>query len=444
MKRVASAIVLAVFGMILLAPVGAPFVQASANSAPSYWQGAESSGPMLTENCPITVTEEHLHLEIPNLPSGWYDTAEQLAEYGGKVTAEYTFHNPTTEAVEVRLAFPFGARPAYLSAELDDTSRFSVTVDGAPIERNVRYTWEPYGDYDVSNVQDSMRQEGFFTPDLAVTQYTVTGIPKDCIVLLTLSYNPLRTQTACGDGYSEFVDGYERLNLYEYGRGSVSFTAYGELPKVEKAEYMESGREQERQILPLTADMGWGNSMELQDALEEIRPPEIGKVDFFNAASAYLSYMGGTLDRLTALTPFSMQRWFVYTLSIPAGGTVKNAVTAPLYPDKWRSGYDYTYLLSPASAWADFGTLTITVDTPYELSDCSLPLEKGETGYIYAREGLPLGELTFSIGGSGENDDGIGLLWLILLVPLGVRLVGGIAALIAVFAIHVRKKTKKT
>ena len=53
---------------------------------------------------------------------------------------------------------------------------------------------------------------------------------------------------------------------------------------------------------------------------------------------------------------FSLMRWYEYTLTLAPGQTLKNTVTAPLYP-AIDAGYTpslcaYTCLLSPAKAWA--------------------------------------------------------------------------------------------
>ena len=52
----------------------------------------------------------------------------------------------------------------------------------------------------------------------------------------------------------------------------------------------------------------------------------------------------------------SLMRWYEYTLTLAPGQTLKNTVTAPLYPaidaGYTPSLYAYTCLLSPAKAWA--------------------------------------------------------------------------------------------
>lgn len=62
---------------------------------------------------------------------------------------------------------------------------------------------------------------------------------------------------------------------------------------------------------------------------------------------------------------------------------------------------EFTYLLSPARYWADFGTLDLTVNTPEScpyLVDASLPLEAdGDFRYTAHFDTLPETELTFTL-----------------------------------------------
>lgn len=73
---------------------------------------------------------------------------------------------------------------------------------------------------------------------------------------------------------------------------------------------------------------------------------------------------------------FSLMRWYEYTLTLEPGQTLKNAVTAPLYPaidaGYTPSLYSYTYLLSPAKTWAQFGELEVVVKTPYYMTESGI------------------------------------------------------------------------
>lgn len=95
-----------------------------------------------------------------------------------------------------------------------------------------------------------------------------------------------------------------------------------------------------------------------------------------------------------------------YTVDFPARGRREVAVSYPsrgLGRSDWTSHWrhTFTYLLSPARHWADFGTLDVTITTPESspyVIQSSLPLEEvGERTYTAHFDGLPEGELTFTL-----------------------------------------------
>lgn len=99
--------------------------------------------------------------------------------------------------------------------------------------------------------------------------------------------------------------------------------------------------------------------------------------------------------------------------------------------------YDYTYLLSPAQTWAEFGNLEIVINTPYYLHESSLSgFEKTETGYAYSQDGLPEGDLTFELSEQAPTPS----------VNLQLVLIIAAIAIVLIFLIlwlRLRKKEKK-
>ena len=80
----------------------------------------------------------------------------------------------------------------------------------------------------------------------------------------------------------------------------------------------------------------------------------------------------------------------------------------PIYPSintRYTSPiYEYTYLLSPAGSFADFGRLEIRINTPFYLVDSEVEgFSKTEDGYSIIMDGLPrdkdgkLKELVFTL-----------------------------------------------
>ena len=73
-------------------------------------------------------------------------------------------------------------------------------------------------------------------------------------------------------------------------------------------------------------------------------------------------------------------------------------MTAPLYPaidsGYTPSLYAYTYLLSPAKTWAQFGELEVVVKTPYYMTESGIDgFTRTDGGYALSLPGLPEGEL---------------------------------------------------
>lgn len=102
---------------------------------------------------------------------------------------------------------------------------------------------------------------------------------------------------------------------------------------------------------------------------------------------------------------FSLMRWYAYTLTLVPGQTLKNTVTAPLYPaidaGYTPSLYAYTYPLSPAKTWAQFGELEVVVKTPYYMTESGIDgFTKTDGGYALTLPGLPESELTFTLSES--------------------------------------------
>lgn len=467
MRKKWLAVVSAAFaGVACLLP--AQLSSASANSAPAYWAGSDGMGVVATDgNCPVEVTREELTFDISTLPEKEYETAEQFANYKASVTAEYTFYNPTDDALSVGLAFPFGAIPQYLKTydeeaekfvALDDSDRYLVTVDGAAAETQLRYTYyrENYGGEDALALPaDTKAERGVFKEDATVYTFSyeadTSGAKGDYVLEVRLAYNPARTRIL-RESYRNYELEDGDLLLFLYLNGSPArFFAVGEKPqvkyaKVAKDENLYSG---ERTYLDaaVTADETEGT---FGAWVEESRPQRVGETDWYNAVLAYLGELENTAWGFVHGVPsyFSetwLMRWFTYSLTIPQGGSVVNRVTAPIYPGTGGNSYDYSYLLSPAQGWASFGTFSLRIKTDFPVYHCSLGILQGEGEYNYEREGLPIGELTFEIYPKGAPHDGgldLDMIPLVILgVNFGVELVAGIVVLI-VFGVK-RKKKKK-
>ena len=104
--------------------------------------------------------------------------------------------------------------------------------------------------------------------------------------------------------------------------------------------------------------------------------------------------------------------WYYYDITIDAGERIINSVTAPMIPGTNISytppKYDYTYLISPAATWKDFGDLDIIINTPYYMTYSSIDgFEKTESGYKLHLDGLPIekGKYKLTLNGLEKEED---------------------------------------
>ena len=123
----------------------APEGVASANSAWDSYDGVDSVGAIVKgENCPIVVDREDLTFDIYQSDVGiFYDEYESPT---GKVSAKYTFRNPTDITAKVGLIFPFGYAPEHYEyatdKDKDNKKYYSVNADGADIPKRIRNTYK--------------------------------------------------------------------------------------------------------------------------------------------------------------------------------------------------------------------------------------------------------------------------------------------------------------
>ncbi|MBQ3106106.1 MAG: hypothetical protein IJC51_01330, partial [Eggerthellaceae bacterium] len=212
--------------------------------------------------------------------------------------------------------------------------------------------------------------------------------------------------------------------------------------------------------------------------------------DWYNAMVHALNYCEAHWSDGTGMLPLDfvgihdgldlthlLMRWFEYRITVDPEQTLTNTVKAPLYPainaEYDPAVYRYTYLLSPARTWSSFGTLDISITTPFYLIDSdfvgnpaasdsvegildtifagdaatrnNVGFERTTSGaYTFSNEGLPEGELAFSLSASetprmkwGYGDDTI------LKIIIIVVMVGGIIAGINAGKAYRKKRTNR-
>ena len=454
----------------------APALTASANSAPAYWWGATGTGVFVTdENCPVEVMKEKLTLKIPHLPEAHYSTRQEFEEYRASVTAEYTFYNPEDYEIEMELAFPFGTRPEYLykgdeAGYFDDAARYQITADGDAIEREVRYTYQPYAySFDAGSMYDLRNEkvsDGFYKPEINMQEYSFSVTPDEeteFLIAVELAYNPVKTRILCNRSRDWLLKNGNLWLVFSYRENAKlpSFHALGDAPHVLQTKAIEtkSLREEEwKEVRVKTIKVEEGASTTFGAHVEDVRLEnfsQVSEVDYYNCVVDSLETQGvtsvGFVSASCTLVPDALMRWYTYKLAIPAQSTLVNCVTAPLYPTINGRRCEYRYLLSPALRWADFDELEIYINTPYEISDASLDFQKTADGYYMRRKGLPLGELTFNIRDEKERGGGFadeffavfGIVFVALVIVVVIVKVAAVTVVAIVLGVRAGKKKQR-
>lgn len=423
MKKLIS---MALSTLLLCSPV-----TAFANSAQTNFRGISPTGAMVTgEQSPLVVEQEQLTFDLQEFPLEYYGEEADYLAYTGKVTAEYTFHNPADYDVTAKLAFPFGQTPDYgysFNPDTDkqvfaaDGEKYDVMVDGEPIESTVRHTLFYRGDEfelekDLPNLMDGYMEDDFWNFDLPVTKYTWTidGIDADVFKAARIGF--------WWDG-----DGTERkLILMNQTGGNNSED------KIAVTRWVDNGDIIEVYVFgePLTEELEWFSENGSEDTPFDYELTFVGEEtvtyeefvfaewkdnstvlrhDWYNAVTQNLKNCEwdfgilGSFEYSDSFRGDDLLRWYEYEITVPAGGTIVNTVTAPMYPaidlDYEPPIYEYTYLLSPAKTWVEFGTLDIEVNTPYYMTQSGgdFSFEQTEAGYAASLDGLPDEELTFTL-----------------------------------------------
>ena len=401
-------------------------VSVSANSAPRYWEGRTGVGAtVITQDCPLQVQKEDLHFSVNELPRSYYDNSEDFLAYSNFVTASYTFYNPTDYMVNATLAFPFGYYPSYAKIYneentgytlVDDTQKYAITINGVVQEKKLRHTYltgSTYNnEYDIdftelaTQLTDEYNTHEFFTTQMPVTKYSykISGIwRKFKKTYAYTEYDVDKTKTRiCGNTtYYNVKNGYE-FSVYIIGQQLEVAPSYA-------IGISDSGKyKQVKGKVSLTDT----KTMTFEEMIFENydESSNISKVDYYNASLA----VNDNIHKNSYTCAFrfpkeNLMRWYEYDISLAPKATLINEVTAPIYPfiDDMKKGnaqYQFDYFLSPAKAWNSFGSLNITIETPYEMNEqANIQWQTTEKGYSYFHEGLPNGELTFTLIGNGTE-----------------------------------------
>lgn len=468
----------AIISLLLLLPC--LVLPVSANSAQQHWSGTDASGAIITDgDSPIVVEKELLTFDLAEFPANYYQEQTDFLAYTGKVTAEYTFYNPSDMTVTATLAFPFGNLPDYANNDSSDIEKYDVTVNGEAIEKTVRHTLSASGskfnvEENLSYLKDDYITHGIYSPDTTVTVYSWK-------INYTPEYGEKITNPtfACDIGKS---DGRRTIYFPRHGCGHVQdngeYRMGGSLKYADPILYVFGEPLEELPRWTLYTDGGCedgeeigaeftfyeSKTMTLLDFALQNRGEDshVSEIDWYNAVvvelnstEKYTDYPVVSMNGYERGYNTNLMRWYQYEITLEPGERIVNAVTAPMYPAIDMSYvptvFEYTYLISPASTWSEFGELKIVINTPYYLTDYSYQgFEKTDSGYELTIDGLPtdgegkVTDLIFSL--STEEDPktpaGISRNIVYFLAFYGLPLFVGMAV-IAVILLIIRKIIKK-
>ena len=446
----------------------------SANSAQTEWEGAAPGGIVVSDSeCPLIVENELLTFDIQKFPETFYESLDEYLAYSGKVTAEYTFYNPSDYTVRATLAFPFGKAPDYGyiydydtgESCLDaDASLYSITADGQELDKKLRFTFQESGeafdlDEELNKLEQGIVKDEFYRPDMPVTKYTYEfkGIDNETYnaaqAMAVIDDWSGRTKYFFGDtgGYSDLTE-YVEVSVWAENGHEFTFYVIGDEPEEmpEWAIYADGTLEKEIDGVAVEKS---AEKFTLEEFAQLIcgTAESANSADLYNAVIAMLNQSEqrcGVImnDFYEVWLLESLMRWYEYEIVLEPGQRLVNRVEAPIYPAVSGTGesaeYTYTYLLSPASTWKEFGSLDVEIDTPFYLTD-SEPggMEEREGGYSLALESLPEGELVFSLRSSNRPETYISSLF-----PAAAAAAGTVAAAAVIGAaailIAIRKQKK--
>ena len=459
---------------------------ALANSARRIWYGVDMTGTIVKgENCPVEVENEQLSFDISEFPQSYYEKKGDFLKYNGKVTAKYTFYNPADYKVTAKLVFPFGYYPEYCIYEYDevnstliredDTAKFNIKINDREITKTLRHTYySGESEFNIHNemtlLRDGYIKDDFYSPELPVTKYVyeIGGVDKKLynreVAVIEIPAFDGKRRYCLEQSYGFTTDdkGAARIGVDAENGEEVEFYVIGEPVKdLPKWKFYESSSNESKEIkgemkLKSTSKMTFKefalakldkNGQILESDWYNIIVELYKQATVENSGAIFISVYD-TGERLKSLL-----RWYEYEMTLAPGEKITNTIEAPMYPTIDESYnpsiYRYNYLLSPASTWAKFGNLNVDINTPFFMTDSNQDgFTKTETGYNFKSNGLPEGELRFTLCESEKPKRknpilGTYILWYFLFIFLKVLPIVFVFVVIVIIGRVLTKRRRK-
>lgn len=379
--------------------------------------------------------------------------------------------------------FPFGYYPEYGPEEydeenqvykrIDDTAKFDIKINDKEIKKNLRHSLY-YSDFDfdihkeMSFLIDGYIKDDFYSPELPVTKYVyeISEVDKKLYnrevarIEIPAFDGKRRYYLEQSYGFTTNDKGNTRMDINAENGKEIELYVMGEPVKdLPKWKFYESSSNESKEIkgemqLKSTSKMTFKEfALTSYDKGGQILESdwyniivELYKQATVENAGAIFISVYDTGERLKSLL-----RWYEYEITLAPGEKITNTIEAPMYPtidEEYDPDiYRYNYLLSPASTWAKFGNLNVDINTPFFMTENNQSgFTKTQKGYNFKANGLPEGELRFSLSTveKPERKSNIGTFYILGMLMFGLLqilpIIVGVVAVVVLVVVWVRRR----
>lgn len=425
-------------------------------SAGRYFEGTNASCVTVLENTPVELVRARLTLNVPCYG------ACAFGENAPSVREEYTLFNPTQEAVNVKLAFPYELVGRDEGAESwNAQNNCTLRVGGEDVSYSVHYTYRSNDGFDAVEYVEHLenRNDAFYSSDLKVTKYVyrialAEGEEENYIKLYLkgdAKSKIVRDERNCVSAFVE--NGYRCLGFrVNESDGTVTYYSIGGENEAAAVAYGRKERGTSATEETLSFELVSKTAQTFGEFVEASRNPVLTKEDWYYAAIDYFNdnEQSGMLPPLSYCQSAPFVRWYVYTLEVPAGGTAEHSVTAPLYPASSPEANCFYLQLTPLARFSNGSAaeIEITVNTPYLIDYSTMEFAKDGDAYAFSRETLPFGDLAFSLAQKPKAQPFVADRRkydpLIVAIVILAVLVAGSIVVVAVLATKTRRDREKS
>jgi hypothetical protein len=315
---------------------------------------------------------------------------------------------------------------------------------------------------------DGYIKDDFYSPKLPVTKYTyeISGVDKELYKLATagIEVHPFdgkrKYYLEQSYGFTTDDKGRVRMGITAENGKEVELYVIGEPTKeMPEWKFYESSSNESKEIKG-EMQLKYTSKMTFKEfVLAKIdKNGQILESDWYNVIVRLfnqntVSNAGAIFMNVYDIEDISnsLMRWYEYEITLNPGEKISNTIEAPMYPtidEEYDPGvYRYNYLLSPASTWAKFGNLNVDINTPFFMTENNQSgFTKTQKGYNFKANGLPEGELRFSLSTveKPERKSNIGTFYILGMLMFGLLqilpIIVGVVAVVVLVVVWVRRR----